>query len=60
MIGHKMKKVGYKFSLSQYEVLLQAYLIAKLPAHGMRDMMKADNISIQFFVAIYTTLHPRQ
>ncbi|XLR29740.1 hypothetical protein S83_057640, partial [Arachis hypogaea] len=50
MIGHKMKKVGYKFSLSQYEVLLQAYLIAKLPAHGMRDMMKADNISIQFFV----------
>ncbi|QHN91201.1 hypothetical protein HN51_049620 [Arachis hypogaea] len=44
MIWHKMKEVGYKFSSRQYEILLQAYLIAKLPAHGMRDMMKADNI----------------
>ncbi|XLR37187.1 hypothetical protein HN51_023945 [Arachis hypogaea] len=44
MIWQKMKEVGYKFNSRQYEVLLQAYLIAKLPAHGMRGMMKADNI----------------
>ncbi|XLR37189.1 hypothetical protein HN51_023947 [Arachis hypogaea] len=44
MIWQKMKEVDYKFSWRQYEVLLQAYLIAKLPAYGMRDTMKAHNI----------------
>ncbi|KAL3819695.1 hypothetical protein ACJIZ3_005600 [Penstemon smallii] len=40
----KMKKAGYTPKLTQYQTLLQAYLIAKVPAYGFSDRMKADNV----------------
>ncbi|MED6126768.1 hypothetical protein PIB30_081706 [Stylosanthes scabra] len=43
-ILHKMKQAGYTYRLRQYQVLVQAYINAKLPAYGIRDRMKADNI----------------
>ncbi|KAF8103049.1 hypothetical protein N665_0188s0010 [Sinapis alba] len=43
-IFQKMREVGYTSRLRQFQALVQAYLNAKVPAYGMRDRMKADNI----------------
>lgn len=43
-IFHEMRKSGYTCRLSQFQVLIQAYINAKVPAYGFRERMKADNI----------------
>ncbi|KAL9319469.1 hypothetical protein ACSQ67_015986 [Phaseolus vulgaris] len=39
-----MRKSGYTSRLSQFQTLIQAYINAKVPAYGIRERMKADNI----------------
>ncbi|GMY19522.1 pentatricopeptide repeat-containing protein At1g80270, mitochondrial-like [Fagus crenata] len=41
---HRMRQAGYVSRLRQFQTLLQAYINAKVPAYGIRDRMKADNI----------------
>ncbi|KAK8934276.1 Pentatricopeptide repeat-containing protein [Platanthera zijinensis] len=43
-IFHKLRQVGYVGRMKQYQLLLQAYINAKVPAYGFRERMKADNI----------------
>ncbi|KAJ7972107.1 Pentatricopeptide repeat-containing protein, mitochondrial [Quillaja saponaria] len=43
-IFHKMRLAGYTARLRHFQALIQAYINAKVPAYGMRDRMKADNI----------------
>ncbi|QHN84606.1 pentatricopeptide repeat-containing protein At1g80270, mitochondrial [Arachis ipaensis] len=43
-ILHKIKQAGYTIRLRQYQILVQAYINAKLPAYRIRDSMKADNV----------------
>lgn len=43
-IFYRMKQAGYTSRIRQYQVLLQAYIKAKLPAYGIRDRLKGDNI----------------
>ncbi|XP_020235951.1 pentatricopeptide repeat-containing protein At1g80270, mitochondrial [Cajanus cajan] len=43
-IFHRMRKAGYTSRISQFQVLIQAYINAKVPAYGIRERMKADNL----------------
>lgn len=43
-IFHRLRKIGYVGRMRQYQLLLQAYVNAKVPAYGFRERMKADNI----------------
>ncbi|KAK3159850.1 hypothetical protein QOZ80_1BG0051820 [Eleusine coracana subsp. coracana] len=43
-IFNKLRQAGYSGRITQYQLLLQAYLHAKRPAYGFRERMKADNI----------------
>ncbi|KAE9595047.1 putative tetratricopeptide-like helical domain, pentacotripeptide-repeat region of PRORP [Lupinus albus] len=43
-VFHRMRQAGYTSRMSQFQVLLQAYINAKLPAYGFRERMKADNL----------------
>lgn len=43
-IFHRMRQVGYTARLRQFQSLVSAYINAKVPAYGIRDRMKADNI----------------
>ncbi|XP_004493398.1 pentatricopeptide repeat-containing protein At1g80270, mitochondrial-like isoform X2 [Cicer arietinum] len=44
-IFYKMKQAGYASRPRQYQVLIEAYINAKVPAYGIRDRLKGDNIS---------------
>lgn len=41
---HKLRQNGYMGRMRLYELLLQAYVNAKVPAYGFRERMKADNM----------------
>ncbi|KAM0947914.1 putative tetratricopeptide-like helical domain superfamily, pentacotripeptide-repeat region of PRORP [Dioscorea sansibarensis] len=41
----RLRKTGYVGRMRQYQSLLQAYIIAKTPAYGFRERLKADNIT---------------
>lgn len=41
---HRMRQVGYVARIRQFQSLIQAYIIAKRPAYGIRERMKADNV----------------
>ncbi|XP_047178772.1 pentatricopeptide repeat-containing protein At1g80270, mitochondrial-like [Vigna umbellata] len=43
-IFHAMRSSGYTSRISQLEALIQAYRNAKVPAYGIRERMKTDNI----------------
>lgn len=43
-IFHRLRLSGYVGRMQQYQVLLQAYANAKVPAYGFRERLKADNI----------------
>ncbi|XP_047178769.1 pentatricopeptide repeat-containing protein At1g80270, mitochondrial-like [Vigna umbellata] len=43
-IFHAMRSSGYTSRISQFEALIQAYRNAKVPAYGIRERMKSDNI----------------
>lgn len=43
-IFFKMKQAGYTSRPRVYQLLIEAYIKANLPAYGMRDRMKADNV----------------
>ncbi|KAL3030921.1 hypothetical protein AAZX31_02G000600 [Glycine max] len=40
----KMRQAGYTSRISQFQVLIQAYVNAKVPAYGIRERIKADNL----------------
>ncbi|KAI9082048.1 hypothetical protein K1719_035973 [Acacia pycnantha] len=42
---YRMRQVGYTSRLSGFRFLIQGYINAKLPAYGMRERLKADNLS---------------
>ncbi|XP_027349209.1 pentatricopeptide repeat-containing protein At1g80270, mitochondrial-like isoform X2 [Abrus precatorius] len=41
----RMKQAKYQPGSKIYQILMQAYINAKLPAYGIRDRIKADNIN---------------
>ncbi|XP_047330422.1 pentatricopeptide repeat-containing protein At1g80270, mitochondrial-like [Impatiens glandulifera] len=41
---NRMRQSGYVSRVRQFQTLLQAYTNAKVPAYGIRERMKADNI----------------
>ncbi|XP_057487015.1 pentatricopeptide repeat-containing protein At1g80270, mitochondrial-like [Actinidia eriantha] len=41
---HRMRQNGYVGRIRQFQALIQAYINAKVPAYGIRERMKADNI----------------
>ncbi|XP_061350511.1 pentatricopeptide repeat-containing protein At1g80270, mitochondrial [Gastrolobium bilobum] len=43
-IFQRMREAGYVSRISPFQVLIQAYINAKLPAYGIRERMKADNL----------------
>ncbi|KAK7279311.1 hypothetical protein RJT34_24359 [Clitoria ternatea] len=43
-VFQRMRQAGYSSRISQFEVLLQAYINAKLPAYGIKERMKADSL----------------
>ncbi|KAK9065725.1 hypothetical protein SSX86_015126 [Deinandra increscens subsp. villosa] len=43
-IFHRMRHDGYVSRYRQYDSLLQAYIIAKVPVYGFRERLKADNV----------------
>ncbi|XP_074567587.1 pentatricopeptide repeat-containing protein At1g80270, mitochondrial-like [Curcuma longa] len=43
-IFRRLKEIGYVGRMKQYQILLQAYVNAKIPVYGFRDRMKADNM----------------
>ncbi|KAK7345943.1 hypothetical protein VNO77_16559 [Canavalia gladiata] len=43
-IFRRMRQAGYTSRITQFQLLVQAYVTAKLPAYGIRERMKADNI----------------
>ncbi|XP_045797046.1 pentatricopeptide repeat-containing protein At1g80270, mitochondrial-like isoform X1 [Trifolium pratense] len=43
-IFYRMKQVGYAPRIRQYQILIEAYINAKVPAYGIRDRLKADSI----------------
>ncbi|CAK8571187.1 unnamed protein product [Lathyrus sativus] len=43
-IFHRMRQAGYISRITPFNSLAQAYKNAKLPAYGIRERMKADNI----------------
>lgn len=42
---HKMRQCGYTGRLRPFQILIQAYLKADTPAYGIRERMKAENVS---------------
>ncbi|XP_028766658.1 pentatricopeptide repeat-containing protein At1g80270, mitochondrial [Neltuma alba] len=44
-IFYRMRQAGFISRLSSFQVLIQAYINAKLPAYGMRERVKAEIIS---------------
>jgi pentatricopeptide repeat protein len=42
-IFYLMRQIGYFGRLRMYELVLDAYIKAKVPAYGFRDRMRADN-----------------
>ncbi|KAK7393751.1 hypothetical protein VNO78_22315 [Psophocarpus tetragonolobus] len=40
----RMRQAGYTNRISQFQTLIQAYINAKVPAYGIRERMKADNL----------------
>ncbi|XP_061364803.1 pentatricopeptide repeat-containing protein At1g80270, mitochondrial-like [Gastrolobium bilobum] len=40
----RMRQAGYISRATQYQVLMEAYINAKLPAYGIRERMKGDNV----------------
>lgn len=43
-IFYRMKQAGYISRLKQYQILIEAYRRANVPAYGIRDRLKADNV----------------
>ncbi|RDX73461.1 Pentatricopeptide repeat-containing protein, mitochondrial, partial [Mucuna pruriens] len=43
-IFYRMKQADYSSRPKMYQVLMNAYINAKLPAYGIRDRLRADNI----------------
>nr|XP_004499909.1 pentatricopeptide repeat-containing protein At1g80270, mitochondrial-like [Cicer arietinum] len=43
-IFYRLRQSGYVSRISPFHVLTQAYLNAKLPAYGIRERMKADDL----------------
>nr|XP_012571138.2 pentatricopeptide repeat-containing protein At1g80270, mitochondrial-like [Cicer arietinum] len=43
-IFYRLRQSGYVSRISPFHALTQAYLNAKLPAYGIRDRMKADDL----------------
>ncbi|KAG0502110.1 hypothetical protein HPP92_002182 [Vanilla planifolia] len=43
-IFHRLKQLGFVGRIRQFQLLLDAYVNAKVPAYGFRERMKADNI----------------
>lgn len=43
-IFNRMRQVGYAGRLRPFQCLVQAYVNAKMPAYGIRERMKADNV----------------
>ncbi|TKY53808.1 Pentatricopeptide repeat-containing protein mitochondrial [Spatholobus suberectus] len=44
-IFHRIRKAGYTSRISQFQVLIiHAYINAKVPAYGIKERMKADNL----------------
>lgn len=41
---HRMRQAGYVGRGRQFQALVQAYINAKVPAYGIRERMKADNL----------------
>ncbi|BAT92742.1 hypothetical protein VIGAN_07156200 [Vigna angularis var. angularis] len=41
---HKMRQCGYTGRLRPFQILIQAYLKAKIPVYGIRERMKAENV----------------
>ncbi|XP_027925658.1 pentatricopeptide repeat-containing protein At1g80270, mitochondrial-like isoform X2 [Vigna unguiculata] len=41
---YKMRQCGYTGRLRPFQILVQAYLKAKIPAYGVRERMKAENV----------------
>ncbi|GFY84669.1 similar to PENTATRICOPEPTIDE REPEAT 596 [Actinidia rufa] len=41
---HRMRQNRYMGWIRQFQALIQAYINAKVPAYGIRERMKADNI----------------
>ncbi|KAL4587368.1 hypothetical protein LXL04_000237 [Taraxacum kok-saghyz] len=41
---YRMRQDGYVSRLRQFHVLLKSYVVAKVPAYGIRERMKADNV----------------
>ncbi|TKY49744.1 Pentatricopeptide repeat-containing protein mitochondrial [Spatholobus suberectus] len=42
---HRMKQCGYTGRIRPFQILIQAYLKAKTPAYGLRERMKAEDVS---------------
>ncbi|KAI3933062.1 hypothetical protein MKW92_005219 [Papaver armeniacum] len=43
-IFHHLKQSGYASKIRDYQSLLQAYIKAKVPAYGLRERMRVDNL----------------
>ncbi|XP_022636915.1 pentatricopeptide repeat-containing protein At1g80270, mitochondrial isoform X2 [Vigna radiata var. radiata] len=41
---HKMRQCGYTGRPRPFQILIQAYLKAKIPVYGIRERMKAENV----------------
>ncbi|KAG7945926.1 hypothetical protein I3843_14G012100 [Carya illinoinensis] len=41
---HRMRQCGYTGRLKPFDILIQAYINAKVPAYGFLERMKAENI----------------
>ncbi|KAL2337229.1 hypothetical protein Fmac_011675 [Flemingia macrophylla] len=42
---HRMRQCGYTGRLKPFQILIQAYLKAKAPAYGLRERMRAENVT---------------
>ncbi|KAI4348596.1 hypothetical protein L6164_009304 [Bauhinia variegata] len=43
-IFHRMRLAGYTSRFTQFQALVQTYVNAKVPAYGIRERIKADNV----------------
>ncbi|XP_020243750.1 pentatricopeptide repeat-containing protein At1g80270, mitochondrial-like isoform X2 [Asparagus officinalis] len=43
-VHQKLRQAGFRNRMKLHELLLEAYLNARIPAYGFRERMKADNI----------------
>ncbi|KAI4300890.1 hypothetical protein L6164_034217 [Bauhinia variegata] len=55
-IFHRMRQAGYTSRYKQFHALVQAYINAKLPAYGIRERMRADNVFPNKALAAQLTL----